>query len=195
MKVVFSNLKGDKKAVRLGFSFGYFILGPFYLLFKKRFGRFVILAALYTLGLWAGAGVQIASWLQGLGLDSKYTEFLHLPNDHYLYSVIVIALLHLIMTVYTPKIIARKILRKGYIPFSELDTQKLIKYRLVRVGCKSFLSAFTPVEGVPGKIVVHNEKEYEYHIEQITSLLRGGIITKDEYNARRAAIFMDKKKK
>lgn len=193
MKVNFSNLTGEKKSVWLGFSFPYFFLGPLYLLFKRFIFRFLIITPIYILGIWTKGGVLLADWLNTLGITQEFTNFLTFPNTYKIYSYVALGLIHLILCVCVPRLQTRKLFKKSYVPFSELDTQKLIKHRLAKVGTLSYLSSFAPVNGVNSQIKVKNDKELAYHLEQLTNLLKSGMISKDEYNDKRAMIVMEKK--
>lgn len=193
MKVTLADAAGKKKKVLLGFSVGYFFFGPLYLLFKNVILRGLIFLLIYVLLLWQGSGQYIADIFAYYDLPTEHIDlFVTYTTQYGLYFLIGAAVLHLLLTIYVPRIIVRKLFNKGYMPFSELDTQKLIKHNLVKVGTQSYLTTFGPVNGVGGQIKVKNEKELKYHLEQLTNLLKSGIITKDEYNARRASIIMEK---
>lgn len=190
MRVNFANLSGKRKKVFLGFSIGYFLLGPIYLLFRKFFLRFLIITPIYVLLLWKGAGNYVVTLFNQMGWQTEYIDIFNSIDG--LYFLIAIAAIHIVLSMLAPRFVARKLLKRGYIPFSELDTQKLIKHNLVKIGTLSYLATFAPVNGVGGQIKVKNDKELAYHLEQLAKLLKSGMISKDEYNGRRASIIMEK---
>ena len=84
----------------------------------------------------------------------------------------------------------RKLFKKGYVPYAEIDTQILIKYNLVKVGTLCYLSSFKAVDGVQGKIKMGNSKNLEKELDELKQLLKEGMINKDEYETKRAMAIM-----
>lgn len=192
MQVHFSKLNGDKRSVTLGFSLFYFLFGPLYLFWRLFIVRFFILLPIYLIGIWPKCLVHFGVWLNTLGVETKFTNFLAYPYEYKLYAYIAIGLIHLVVSLIVPRIEVKRLLKKAYVPFSELDTQKLIKHNLVQVGTQSYLSSFAPIDGVGREIKVKTVKDFEFHLEQLKRLLQSGMISKDEYNTKRALIIMEK---
>ena len=59
-----------------------------------------------------------------------------------------------------------------------------------KVGTLSYLSAFKTVDGVQGKIKMGNSKTLEKELQELKELLKEGMITKDEYETKRAMAIM-----
>ena len=81
--------------------------------------------------------------------------------------------------------------KKGFIPYSEIDAQLLVKHSLVKVGTKSYLSNFKSIRGVQGKIKIEYTEELNKKLDELAELLKSGMITKDEYNTKRAQALMN----
>ena len=91
----------------------------------------------------------------------------------------------------TPKIVVKKLLRKrGYVPYSDIDAQLLIKHSLAKVGTMSYLANYKPVHGVQGKIKIENTENLNKKLDELAQLLKEGMITKDEYETKRAMAIM-----
>ncbi len=192
MKAKLVKRTGEEKELSLVFSWGYFFFGPLYYLFYKFVFRFLLLAALYVFCIWKNAGVMLIKGLNLLGIQSKYLAFLKLPGQNYFITLGVIIGIHVILCFITPKVVVKKLLRKkGYVPYSEVDVQLLIKHSLAKVGTVSYLANFKPVHGVQGKIKIENTEELNKKLEELAELLKSGMITKDEYNTKRAEALMN----
>ena len=81
-------------------------------------------------------------------------------------------------------------MKKGYVPYSEIDTQILIKHDIVKVGTMCYLSSFKAIDGVQGKIKMGNSKDLDKELEELKQLLKEGMLTKDEYETKRAMAIM-----
>lgn len=192
MKATLVKRTGESKELSLIFSVGYFFLGPIYYLIYGRFFRFLLLSILYVFGLWKECGTLIANLLVKMGVNSNYVDFLKVPGENYLISIGVIVGLHIVISFITPKIIIRKLLHKrGYVPYSEIDAQLLVKHSLAKVGTIPYLANFKPINGVQGKIKIENTAELNKKLDELAQLLKEGMITKDEYNTKRAEALMN----
>ena len=192
MKVRLVKRTGESKELSLIFSIGYFCFGPFYYLFYKMIGSFVLLLMAYVFCIWKQCGSALVDLLSVIGIDEKYTNFLTLPGEYYLFTIGIIIGIHIVMSFVTPRIIVRRLLRKrGYLPYSEIDAQVLVKYSLAKVGTMCYLNNFKPINGVQGKIKIKNTEELNKKLDDLAALLKDGMITKDEYNTKRAEILMN----
>ncbi len=196
MKAKLVKRSGESKNLSLIFSWQYLIFGPFYYLYYKMFLRFLVLALIYVFAIWKQCGIYLAKLFVNIGINAKYVEFLKVPGKHYFITLGVLAFVHLLMCFITPRVVVSKLLKKkGYVPYSEVDAQLLVKYSLVKVGTKCYLSNFKPINGVQGKIKIENTAELNKKLEELANLLKEGMITKDEYNAKRAEALMNVKSK
>lgn len=192
MKVRLVRRTGESKEFSLIFSLGYFCFGPFYYLFYKMIWRFLLLAIIYVFCIWKQCGIYIVDLLEEIGINSKYVDFLEIPGRYYLLSIGIIIGIHIVMSFITPRIIVKRLLHKrGYLPYSEIDAQLLVKYSLAKVGTMSYLNNFKPINGVQGKIKIGNSEELNKKLDDLVALLKEGMITKDEYNTKRAEILMN----
>lgn len=192
MKTRLVKRTGESKELSLVFSWGYFFFGPLYYLMYKMFFRFLLLTAVYVFGIWKGCGAKIVELLASEGVDLKYVEFLKLPGEYYWITLGVIVGLHIVVSLVTPKIVVKKLLhKKGYVPYSEVDAQLLVKYSLAKVGTIPYLANFKPINGVKGKIKIENTEELNKKLDELAQLLKEGMITKDEYNTKRAEALMN----
>lgn len=192
MKAKLVKRTGEQRELFLTFSWGYFLFGPFYYLFNGFVGRFIFLSLIYVYGIWKEAGARLVELLVSFGIDEKYVSFLKFPGDHYYITLGIVIGLHFILSFISSKVVAKVLLRKkGYVPYSEIDVQLLIKHSLAKVGTMSFLSNYKPIHGVQGKIKIENTEELNKKLEELAELLRTGMITKDEYNTKRAEALMN----
>jgi len=192
MKATLVKRTGESKRLSLIFSLGYFCFGPFYYLVYKMFFRFLILAIIYVFGVWKQCGHYLVEWLTSMGIDAKYIEFLEIPGEYYWVTLGVVVGLHIVLSFITPRIIIKKLLhKKGYVPYSEIDAQLLVKYSLAKVGTIPYLANFKPINGVKGKIKIENTAELNKKLDELASLLKEGMINKDEYNTKRAEVLMN----
>jgi hypothetical protein len=81
-------------------------------------------------------------------------------------------------------------MKDGYAPYCEIDTQLLIKYKLAKVGTQCYLASFKAIDGVQGKIKMGNSKDLAKELEELKQLLKEGMLTKDEYETKRAQAIM-----
>lgn len=197
MKVNLKNNKGKVKKINLNFSFLYFFLGPVYFLLKGYFFRFLLSSFLYVTLIWSNFLNLIYSFLNNyIQMPSIVEEISLLPKEEPIYSFILLGIVHLLFSILTPRVIVKKSLKKkDFHPQKEIDTQKLIKYNLVKVGRKSYDEIFYPKEGLSGKIKISDQKEIKKEIDNLAKLLKNGMITQDEYNEKRIHLIMSNKKK
>ena len=152
-----------------------------------------MLALVYVFGIWRGCGSLLVDLLSSLlGINDSSIEFLKLPGQHYWVTLGIIVGLHIILSFITPKVVIKKLLHKnGYVPYSEIDAQLLVKHSLAKVGTMCYLANFKPINGVQGKIKIENTAELNKKLEELAQLLKEGMITKDEYNTKRAQALMN----
>ena len=193
--VTFARPTGEHKEINVHFSVGYFLFGPLYLLFKGVILRGLVLALAYVVILWKGLFGNIKSLLVNWGVNETHLGFFDKLGEWYWYLMIGLAIAHVILTFVVPRIIVRKTLRNGFVPYCEIDTQILIKNRLAKVGTLCYLSSFKAIDGVQGKIKMGNSKDLGQELEELKQLLKDGMLTKDEYEAKRAEAIMRTPKK
>ena len=194
MKAKLVKRTGEEKELSLVFSWPYFFFGPLYYLYYKFVFRFLILAVVYVFCIWKNAGSLLVEKLISLNLKEQYVSFLEVPGKYYYITLGILIGIHIILCFATPKVVVKKLLhKKGYIPYSEIDAQLLVKYSLAKVGTKCFLSNYKPIHGVQGKIKIENTVDLNKKLDELAQLLREGMITKDEYNTKRAEALMNVK--
>ena len=192
MKVKLIKRTGESKELSLIFSWKYLLFGPFYYLFCKMFGRFLLLSLMYVFGLWKQCGVHLVNLLTSWGVNESAVSFLKVPGEHYWVTLGIVVGLHVVLCFITPKLVVKKMLHKrGYVPYSEIDAQLLVKHSLTKVGTIPYLANFKSVNGVQGKIKIENTAQLEKKLEELAQLLKEGMITKDEYNTKRAEALMN----
>ena len=192
MKAKLIRRTGETKEMSLFFCWGYFFFGPLYFLFHGLFFRFLVLILIYAFGLWKNAGLKMIEIVQSLGVNEEFVSFLKVPGKHYYITLGVIVGIHVLMCFISSKLVTKVLLRKkGFIPYSEIDAQLLVKHSLVKVGTKSYLSNFKSIRGVQGKIKIENTEELNKKLDELAELLKSGMITKDEYNTKRAQALMN----
>jgi len=191
MEVRLIKRNGEKKQISLVFSWKYLLFGPFYYLFCKMIGRFILLTMVYVFALWKQCGAHLVDLLTSWGVNESIVSFLEIPGDNYWITLGIIVGLHIVLCLVTPKVVIRQLIyRRGFVPYSEIDAQLLVKHSLSKVGTKCYLSNFKPSKGVQGKIKIGNTEELEKILEELAQLLKEGMITKDEYNTKRAEALM-----
>ena len=110
---------------------------------------------LYTFCIWKDAGNMLIRLLISIGINERYLSFIAIPGNHYYVTLGVIIGLHIVISFMASKVVISKLLRRyGYVPYSEIDAQLLVKYSLAKVGTKCYLSNNKPIKGVQGKIEV-----------------------------------------
>lgn len=192
MKATLVKRSGENKKLSLIFSWGYFFFGPLYYLFNKLIFRGLILLVVYVYALWMNSGDLFVDALVSAGVTESAVSFLSVPGQYYFVTLGILLGLHVILSFATPKILIRKLLHKrGYVPYSEVDAQLLVKYSLAKVGTKCYLSNYKPINGVQGKIKISNTEELSKKLDELAQLLKEGMITKDEYNTKRAEVLMN----
>lgn len=192
MKAKLIKRSGETKELSLIFSLGYFFFGPLYYLFYKMVLRSFILVLLYVFCIWKNAGILLLNLITSWGVEAKFLAFLKIPSNHYFITLGVIIGFHLLMCFITPKVMVKKLIRKrGYVPYSEIDAQLLVKHSLAKVGTMCYLSNHKPIRGVQGKIKIENTEDLNKKLEELAELLKSGMITKDEYNIKRAEALMN----
>jgi hypothetical protein len=192
MKARLVKRTGESRELSLVFSWGYFFFGPLYYFFNKLIFRGFLLLLLYVFAIWKNSGSLLVEGLVKLGVNAKYVNFLEFPGKYYFITLGVLIGLHVVLCFITPKAVVKKLLQKrGYVPYSEIDAQLLVKYSLAKVGTKCYLSNYKPINGVQGKIKIQNTEELSKKLDELAQLLKEGMITKDEYNTKRAEALMN----
>ena len=196
MKVKLVKRNGESKELSLVFSVGYLLLGPIYYLIYKHFWKFVGLTFLYVFAIWKQCGYYLVKLFAEMGVNSKYVSFLEIPGKNYWITLGVIVGIHIVLCFVTNKVLIKQLLkRRGFVPYSEVDAQILVKYSLAKVGTIPYLANFKPINGVQGKIKIENTAELNKKLDELAQLLKEGMINKDEYNAKRAEALMNVKSK
>lgn len=194
MKVNLVNRSGKSKNLSLIFSWGYLFFGPLYFLSYKLIWKFIFLTFIYVYGIWKNLGNIIVEWIVSLGVKEEYVEFLRIPGEYYYITIGAIIGLHIVICFIAPRVIVKRLVhKKGYIPYSEIDAQLLVKYSLAKVGTKCYLSNYKSICGVQGKIKIENSAELDKKLNELAELLKEGMISKDEYNTKRAEALMNVK--
>ena len=194
-KVTFANTNAETKEVNVHFSLGYFFFGPIYDLCKGLIVKGVLLLVVYLAIIFPGAVSLIKDILVNFGVGEDKLEFFDKLPGLYWWLIAALGVLHIIVTLITPRFVIKKLLKRGFVPYCEIDTQILIKHNLVKVGTLCYLSSFKAIDGVQGKIKMGNSKNLEKELEELKELLKEGMITKDEYETKRAMAIMRSGKK
>lgn len=188
-KVTVANTAGNAKEVNVKISFGYLFFGPFYYLAKGMVIRGILLLLLYAIVLWYGVFDLIHPLLVGL-VPGMYIDWMLKVKDFYWPLLGALAVVHVLMVFIAPRKYIKRLFKKGYVPYCEIDTQMLIKANLAKVGTQCYLSSFKAIDGVQGKIKVGNSKDLQKELDELKELLKEGMITKDEYETKRAMAIM-----
>lgn len=189
-KVTLANSNGETKSINIKFSLQYLFLGPLYLIYKKVILRGLILLLVYALIIYYGSFEFIKTGLISIGINQDSLIFLDYLSNLYWVLIGALVIIHLLFALVTPRIVIKRLYKKGYVPFAEIDTQLLIKHNLAKVGTICYLSSFKAVDGVQGKIKMGNSKDLEKELEELKQLLKEGMIGKDEYETKRAMAIM-----
>ena len=189
-RVTLANREGKAKEVNVKFSFGYLVFGPLYYFAKGIIVRGLLLTILYVAVLWYGLFDLLHPVLLGWNVPANYIEWMPKVSEVYWITVGVLAVVHVLLSFITPRLVVKKAFKKGYVPYCEIDTQLLIKHNLAKVGTQCYLSSFKAIDGVQGKIKVGNSKDLEKELDELKQLLKDGMLTKDEYEEKRAMAIM-----
>lgn len=189
-KVTLANTQGKAKEINVKFSWGYLFLGPIYYFAKVMIFRGILLTLLYVLVLWYGLFDLLHPLLLNMQVPAQYVGWMPMVKNLYWWLVGVLAVFHLLMAFITPRKVIKKMFKKGYVPYCEIDTQLLIKHNLAKVGTQCYLSSFKAIDGVQGKIKIGNSKDLQKELDELKQLLKEGMITKDEYETKRAMAIM-----
>lgn len=189
-RVTLANINGETKEVKVDLSLGYLFLGPLYYLFKLMIIRGLFLSLVYVVILYPGSFGFIKDVLLGWNVNESKLVFLDTFANMYWWLLGILVVLHIALTFITPRLVIKRLFKKGYVPYAEIDTQILIKHNLVKVGTLCYLSSFKSVDGVQGKIKMGNSKNLDKELDELKQLLKEGMITKDEYETKRAMAIM-----
>lgn len=189
-KVTLANVNGETKEVVVGFSFGYLCFGPFYYLYKLMIVRGILLLLGYIAIIFRECPLLVKDLLIKTGIAESNLTFFDKMHGAYWWLLGILAAVHVLLAFITPRAEIKKLCKKGYVPYSEIDAQLLIKHNLAKVGTLSYLGSFKSVDGVQGKIKMGNSKNLEKELEELKQLLKEGMITKDEYETKRAMAIM-----
>ena len=152
--------------------------------------RGILLLSGYVTLLWKGLPLIIQDVLINQGIVEEKLVFLDKINGAYWWIVGSLVAIHILLAFITPRAVIKKLCKNGYVPYSEIDTQLLIKHNLAKVGTLCYLSSFKAIDGVQGKIKMGNSKNLEKELEELKQLLKDGMISKDEYETKRAMAIM-----
>lgn len=189
-KVTLANSSGETKIVNIKFSWQYLLIGPLYLIYKNAILRGLLLTLLYILIICGGNEYLKNLFLGNLEVGKQIISILDFMSKFYWTLIGVLVIIHLLMAIITSRTVIKKLYKKGYVPFAEIDTQLLIKYNLASVGTLCYLSSFKAIDGVQGKIKMGNSKDLEKELEELKQLLKDGMLSKDEYETKRAMAIM-----
>lgn len=195
--VTLAKASGESKEINLYFSLEYLLFGPVYYLWKVMIVKGLTLSLLYVAVIWKGFFTFAKQLLVGWGVAEIGLGFFDTLDQWYWYLLIGLGVLHLILCFLTPRFVIKKAMKSGFVPYCEIDTQLLIKHKLAKVGTQCYLSSFKPIDGVQGKIKMGNSKDLAKQLDELKQLLKEGMLTKDEYETKRAEAIMmsDKAKK
>ena len=188
--VTLARSSGEAKEVNVYFSLEFFFLGPLYWLYKGIILRGILLTLGYVVVLWKGFFGLIQKLLVSWGVNEASLSFLDTLDGLYIYLLIGLAVLHILLAFITPRVIIKKHRKDGYVPYCEIDTQIMIKHKLAKVGTQCYLASFKAIDGVQGKIKMGNSKELAKELDELKQLLKDGMLTKDEYETKRAQAIM-----
>lgn len=189
-KVTLVNTNGDTKEISVRFSFGYFFFGPLYHFFKVMIVRGLLLSILYFVVIYRDLMRIIKDLLVEKGINPESLKVMDFVYDRYCWLLGVLGVVHILLALITPRMVIKKSFRQGYVPYSEIDTQLLIKHNLAKVGTLCYLSSFKSKDGVQGKIKMGNSKDLQKELDELKQLLKEGMLTKDEYETKRAQAIM-----
>lgn len=197
--VTLAKASGEAKEVNIYFSFGYLLLGPIYSIYKGIIARGILLLLTYVAIIWKGCFPLIKKLVILTGVEASKLSFFDKLGEWYMYLLIGLLVVHLLLTFIFPRIYVKKLLKDGFVPYCEIDAQMLVRARLVKVGTIAYLASFNAIDGVQGKIKMGNSKNLAKELEELKELLKEGMLSKDEYETKRAEAIMrtatDKKKK
>ena len=188
-RVTFANTAGETKEVNVRLSLGYLFFGPLYYFFKVMIVRGLILSLVYVAVIYRGFFPLVQDLLVKWGVEGDLSIFDKL-HDSYFWLLGVLAVVHVLLVLITPRLVVKKLFKKGFVPYAEIDTQILIKHNLAKVGTLCYLSSFKAIDGVQGKIKMGNSKDLQKELDELKQLLKEGMITKDEYETKRAKAIM-----
>ena len=188
-RVTFANTAGETKEVNVRLSLGYLFFGPLYYLYKVMIVRGLILALVYVAVIYRGFLPLVKDLLIKWGVNGDLAIFDKL-YDSYFWLLGILAVVHILLVLITPRFVVKKLYKKGFVPYAEIDTQILIKHNLAKVGTLCYLSSFKAIDGVQGKIKMGNSKDLQKELDELKQVLQEGMITKDEYATKRARAIM-----
>lgn len=128
MKVNLTDSKKRKHKYPVGFSYGYFFLGPVYLLFRRRFLASILLLLLYYLFLPIPGLKELSDILNGPNwLKELFTLF---SSKYFIWcGILLISILHIVLSIVINKVILSKDIDKKFLlPSSDKDASILANY-------------------------------------------------------------------
>ena len=188
--VTLARQSGESKEVNVYFSLEYLLLGPLYWLYKGIIVRGILLTLGYVAIFWKGLFGLIKQLLVNWGVSETNLAFLDTLDGWYIYLLIGLAVVHLLLAFITPRVVIKKHSKDGYVPYCEIDTQIMIKHKLAKVGTQCYLASFKAIDGVQGKIKMGNSKDLARELDELKQLLKEGMLSKDEYETKRAEAIM-----
>lgn len=177
MKVNLVDLGSNKIKKRVGFSYGYFFLGPLYLLIRLRW-ECLLLAILYYFLLPIPGLRELFNWMLSIGISTQVIYnleglFLFFKQDWNSFNnflgIILCSIVHIYMSIRTDKWLLKKSVKKKMLsPEFEADARVLIYHHVIPYNALLAKDAFT-------KRQLHEEAEKLWenqNIEYTTSISR-----------------------
>lgn len=188
--VTLAKSNGEVKEINVYFSLEYLLFGPLYYFYKVIIVRGLLLTFAYVVIIWKGFFQLIKQMFMSWGVAESGLVFFDKLGDWYWFLIAGLALVHVVLAFITPRLVIKRAMKDGYSPYCEIDTQILIKHKLAKVGTQCYLASFKAIDGVQGKIKMGNSKELAKELDELKQLLKEGMLTKDEYETKRAQAIM-----
>lgn len=174
---------------KVGFSFYYLFLGPFYLLFRLRFEGLILLILYYFLLPIPGL-VELSNYLVSNSFFNN--DFLKWLNDFILFfrsgwdhlqpyvCIILILIIHLMFAMSIDNLLLKEnIKKKNWFPYSEEDARLLIYYHVVDYKVRLFKEVKSHQEVIKNASDNWEEKNYSF-----TSFINKDDINKNKKRRR-----------
>ncbi len=219
MKIVnLADRQGTVKQKKIGFSFLFFIFGPFYLIAKARIIFAIFLFAIYYYFLPIRGMYRISNFiLKTLNIENAtfikdFLTFFRNDNAKYI-GIAIIIILHIIISIFIEAFLLRKqIKKKKLLPVTEDDARILISYHICNTKIELASSRFETqknddylinkkVLDLPyiinevdnSKIATFKRATMRKKLEELNDLYSLNQITREEYEIRRVKIKEDYK--
>lgn len=171
-KVNLSDIASNKITKRVGFSFGYFFIGPLYLIVRLRIIEGILLLILYYFLLPIPGIEEFCNFMHQSNWNNVLvdilTSFLMFFRSGWdklqpYICILFVILIHLFLSFNVDNFLLKKKIRKKNLhPLSELDARKLIYYRICKSDVKLYEDIISNDEF--NKIAINNwnEKNMSY---------------------------------